>query len=153
MEKLLTESVEQYLDLFDSKDNFITDNAFKAMLHHYLEVKMVDFYLKVNPNDIFILQYDNLGISVTTKSYNYLRIMFQRFLKFNNEDDQVQIRLELYFENIKDDSRYDEYFELSTSDNDEIFEDNINFLERDYFYNRAKKMKPTRYNLLVHYDF
>ncbi|MFY7815258.1 MAG: hypothetical protein ACOVRK_08730 [Chryseobacterium taeanense] len=153
MEKLLTESVEQYLNLFDSKDNFITDNAFKAMLHHYLEVKIVDFYLKVNPSYIFILQYDNLGISVTTKSYNYLRIMFQRFFKFNNEDDQIQIRLELYFENIKDDSMYDEYFEFSITDNDEIFEDNIICLEKDHFYNRAKKMKPTSYSLLVHYDF
>ena len=50
MNKYLTESIEEYLDLFDSKNAFITKNAFKAMLHHYLEVKMVDFYLILNPN-------------------------------------------------------------------------------------------------------
>ncbi|MCD0480108.1 hypothetical protein LPB90_16840 [Chryseobacterium sp. LC2016-29] len=153
MEKLLIESIEKYLDLFDSKDDFITENAFKAMLHHYLEVKMVDFYLKVNPNDMFILRYDNLGISVTTKSYNYLRIEFQRAFRFDNEEDAIQIRLELHFENISDNSRYDEYFELSTSDSDNIFEDRINSLMEDLFYKQVTKMKPTHYGLLVHYDF
>jgi hypothetical protein len=62
MGKLLTESVEEYLDLFDSKDNFITKNAFKAMLHNYMEVKMVDFYLNSSPNELFILSYDDLSI-------------------------------------------------------------------------------------------
>lgn len=153
MNKLLTESIEEYLDLFDSKDDFITKNAFKAMLHHYLEVKMIDFYLKVNPNELLILSYDYLGISITTKSLNYLQINFRRTFRFDNDHDEIQIRLELHFENVKNDSMYDEYFKLSIEDDDDIFEEHINRLKKDSFYKQVKNLKPTNYYLLVHCDF
>ncbi|WP_396155665.1 hypothetical protein [Flavobacterium macrobrachii] len=152
MGKLLTESVEEYLDLFDSKDNFITKNAFKAMLHNYMEVKMVDFYLNSSPNELFILSYDDLSISLKTESLNYLQINFQRSFSFDNIDDQIQIRLELHFENIIDDTKYFKYFKLSLNDNDDVFENNIKLIKKDFFYKQAKNLKPTKYYLYEYYD-
>lgn len=40
----LIESVNDYLELFASKLNFTAENALDAMISHYKEVKMVDFF-------------------------------------------------------------------------------------------------------------
>jgi hypothetical protein len=152
MGKLLTETVEEYLEIFDSKENFTTKSAFKAMLHNYLEVKMVDFYLNSSPDELYILSYDDLSILLKTTSLNYLQINFQRSFSFNNIDDEVQIRLELHFENIIDDTKYYKYFELSLNDNDDVFENNVKQIKKDIFYKQAKNLKPTKYYLYEYYD-
>ena len=48
---------------------------------------------------------------------------------------------------------YDEYFKLSLTDNDTIFNDNINRLKKNSFYNQVKNLKPTKYYLYDYYDF
>lgn len=153
MDKLLKESIEEYLNLFDSKNDFITKNAFKAILYHYQEVKMVDFYLDINPNELLILSYDRLHITISTKSLNYLQIIFTRSFRFNNDDDNIQIIFELHFEKIKDDSCYDKYFELSISEDDFIYENTIKNFKNDSFYKQVKNHKPSNYSLRINYDF
>jgi hypothetical protein len=103
MNSLLIKSVEEYLNLFGSKDNFTAHNDVEAILYHYKDIRMVDFYLNEFPKESFILSYDTLDIDLYTKGYNYIRLSLQRAFKFfDDSDETIQIRLELHFEDLTD---------------------------------------------------
>jgi len=151
----LIKSVEKYLGLFGSKDSFTTENALTAMRYHYQDIRMTDFYLNAFPNEEFILSFDYLSISIYTKAFNYLKICFIRSFKFLNDTETVKIELELDFENIKDDSKYENWIELSKNDlaKDELLHENkINEIENDIFFKKVKNQVPIKYALKINYD-
>ncbi len=149
----VTKTVEYYLDLYGIKDNFTVENALDAMLSHYQEVKMPELYLDINPNEDYILLYDRLSISIYSKSQNYIELSFSRNFMFEHDyPEETQIRLQLHFENEKDNSRNENYVEIDNRDGNEINEEKINSIKEDKFYQQIKNLTPTKYELYVHYD-
>jgi len=156
IDKLLIQSVEEYLDLFGSKDNFTPQNAVAAMIYHYIDIRMVDFYLNVYRKDFFILSYDKLSISIGTNSSNYLCLSLVRSFKFeDNSDEMIEIHLDLHFEDIIDNSRYSNYISLSRlrlSDEDESYEKEIDKITDDIFYKQIVNRIPTKFDLYLNYN-
>lgn len=155
MTENLIKSVEEYLDLFGSKDSFTTENALTAMRYHYQDIRMTDFYLNSFPNEEFILSFDYFSISIYTKAFNYLKICFIRSFKFLNDTETVKIELELNFENIKDDSRYENWIELNKDDLTKeklLHENKIKEIENDMFFKKVKDQVPTKYELKINFD-
>lgn len=154
IDNLHIKSVKEYLDLFGSKNNFTAQVAVDAMLYHYKDIRMVDFYLSVFPKESFILSYDALFISLTTKGYNYVNLRLERDFKFfDGSDETIEIRLELHFEDLKDDTSYDNYISLSRfSDEEEDDEDALSTITDDAYYKLIANEIPSKYELFINYN-
>lgn len=151
MGNFLIQSVEKYLDLFGSKDNFTAENALNAILYHYQDIRMVDLYSSNCPNDTFILDFDDLYISMRDKAFDFVVMDFTRRFKFYDDDifDVTKIRFVLYFEDIKGELIYDDSFELNHQDEESIYYQKIEDIKENKEYKKVKNLRPSKYELWI----
>ncbi|WP_343662900.1 hypothetical protein [Chryseobacterium mucoviscidosis] len=152
----LIESVENYLDLFASKVDFTAEDALNAMICHYKEVKMVDFYLNLYPKETFLLSSDSLYISLFGDYKSNLHFSFMRSFKFNDDTDEtIEIQFEMLFDTIRCDSKYGNYVSLNERDliyNENEHESLIENFRNDPFYITIRNKKPSTFELRINYN-
>lgn len=152
----LIESVNDYLELFASKVNFTAENAIDAMISHYKEVKMVDFFLALHPQEIFILSSDSLYIGLHLNNKYCLTLSFMRAFKFrDNTDETIEIRFDLNFDFVSCHSYYSKNIELRADDlkNDEnLYEKLIESFKSEIFYEKIRNTKPDNFELNINYN-
>lgn len=121
----LITSVTHYFDLFDYNKIPTAKNALNAMLYHFKDVLMTDFYLELFPKETFILRRDTLHISLKPEKHyvvdknisdnhtgqlqDFQVLEFMRNFKFDDiTDETIEIRLSLYFPFHKDTIKHPE---------------------------------------------
>lgn len=153
---LLIESVNDYLELFSSKFDFTAENAFNAMVRHYKEVKMVDFYLNLFPKEIFLLSSDNLDVGIFSDYKNNLHFSLMRSFKFiDDTDETIEIRFEMLFDTIKCDLNYRNHislYERALIDDENEHENLIENFKNDSYYIMIKNEKPSTFELRINYN-
>lgn len=152
----LIESVNDYLELFASKVDFTAENTLNAMVSHYKEVKMVDFFLALYPQEIFILSSDSLYISLHRNHNDCLTLSFMRSSKFSDDTDEtIEIKFDLNFDSVSCESYYSKSIELRADDlkNDEnLYEKLILNFKNDVFYKKIRNRKPDTFELNINYN-
>lgn len=153
---LLIESVNSYLELISSKTDFTAENAIDAMISHYKEVKMVDFFLALYPQETFILSSDSLYIGLHRNHKNCLTLSFMRSFKFSDATDEtIEIEFDLNFDSFNCHSYYSKNIELRSDylKNDEnLFENLIESFKSEMIYEKIKTTKPDTFELKINYN-
>lgn len=153
---LLIESVNNYLGLFKHKKEFTAEDVFNSMVYHYKEVKMIDIFIMMYPQEVFILSFDELYISLHRNHKNFLTLSFMRAFKFSDDTDEtIEIRITLDFDSINCYSYYSENIVLNAVDlksDEDSFDKLIKSFKSEMFYEKIKFLRPDFHELRINYN-
>ena len=170
IKNLVFESVYEYLDLFGTRHNFTAQIALKAMYHHFKEVSVEQLHFPKSNKGFYSPGFDDLLISIrhetfhgriqpdnrhngTNQKHTYCVLYFQRNSYFY-EDEIVQLKLKLYFEDDKDlTKRSVKLSRMDLTDNVHSYEEKISEIETNAWFEKSKNKKPLSYEININYDF
>ncbi|WP_299764947.1 hypothetical protein [uncultured Dokdonia sp.] len=151
MTKLLIASVYEYLDLFGSQNTITTASAIDAMIYHYKDISMVNFYVAQFNQELFVVQFDDLYINIYENE-----LSFKRSFKFSDVTDEViEIRFKLHIIEENSIGNLIHYACLSKSDllkDEDSHDRKISEIKANTWYQRNKHLQLIYSDVHIDYN-